>query len=87
MHVLPEIINQYLTVPDPVVINYTIRTDVEKYVHTRCFDVEVDIEDSNRARANAVLTGFAEDGAREVAGLDEEVCLLAQESLFFPPFA
>ncbi|CED83878.1 SWI/SNF transcription activation complex subunit [Phaffia rhodozyma] len=77
MHILPEIINQYLTVPDPVVIHYTIQTNVEKYTHPRCFDVEVEVEDTNRSRGNAILASFAEEGAKEVAGLEEEISNLS----------
>lgn len=73
LHYLPEVINRWITYPDPVVIRYTIKTDVERNVHPKCFDFDVEIDDPVKNRVNTALQSFSEEGGKEIVSLDEEV--------------
>lgn len=70
---LPEYINRFLAPPDPIVLRYTIRVDQERTTLPRCFDVEVELEDTTKTRVNAQLQMFVEEQGKEILSLDEEV--------------
>ena len=73
IHYMPEVINKWITHPDPVVIRYTIKTDVERYIHPKCYDFEVELDDPIKSRVNSALQSFSEEGGKEIVSLDEEV--------------
>ncbi|KAL7408971.1 hypothetical protein BDY24DRAFT_404835 [Mrakia frigida] len=77
IHYLPEVINRWIALPDPVVIRYTIRTDVERHVHPKVYDFEVEMDDPYKSRINTALQAFSEEGGKEIVGLDEEISNLA----------
>jgi SWI/SNF-related matrix-associated actin-dependent regulator of chromatin subfamily D len=61
--------------PEPIVINYTIRTDVSSHAHPKCFDIEFEMDDPVKTRVNQALATFDQEGGKEIVGLDEEVSL------------
>lgn len=76
---VPEMINRFLTVADPITITYPLRLDVERHVHPKVFDIEVEIDDPamKGPKGNSVLNTFMEEGGKEILLLDEEVRLQA----------
>lgn len=72
---IPELVQRFLTVADPVTLTYPLRLDVDRHVHPKVFDVEVEIEDPamKGPKGNSVLSAFMEEGGREILQLDDEV--------------
>jgi len=72
---IPELVQRFLTVADPVTLTYPLRLDVDRHVHPKVFDVEVEIEDPamKGPKGNSVLGAFMEEGGREILQLDDEV--------------
>jgi hypothetical protein len=58
-----------------VTLTYPLRLDVDRHVHPKVFDVEVEIEDPamKGPKGNSVLGAFMEEGGREILQLDDEV--------------
>lgn len=62
--------------PDPVIIHYTVKTSVDRHVHPTCWDIELEMEDPAKKGLNVALQLFAEEGAKDIAALEEEVNFL-----------
>ena len=74
-HALPEIVNRYLTTPDPVVIHYIINPAIAPPEKPAAYDVEMKMEDVGlKARMTGVTVGVSRESTRELAKLDDEVC-------------
>lgn len=76
---LPELVNRYLAVPDPVVLWYTINPGILPPDRAQAWDVELKMEDTAiKSRMNAML-----QSSKETSGtlhkLDEEVSLFCLE--------
>lgn len=68
---IPELINQHLSRPDPVVINYTIRVDKEQHQSPQAYDIDVEIESPVRQKMmNCLAAGQTQ---KEIMGLDEKI--------------
>lgn len=77
-HHIPEVVNRHLHPPNPVVLEYWVRTDKEEYKHPTAFDIEVDVEDQGlRKVQDDVLQGFETRG-REIAELDDRIAQATQ---------
>ncbi|KAF4568445.1 SWI/SNF complex component snf12 [Pleurotus pulmonarius] len=77
-HKLPEIVNRYLTAPDPVVIHYTLNPAIPPPERPSAWDVEVKIEDHTLKNRMTVMLQANKESAATLAKLDEEIALLAQ---------
>lgn len=80
-HHLPEVVNRLLHPPNPIVIEYWVRTDVDANKHTTAYDIDLDLEDwMSRVKQERVLSTFDAQGeqAREVADLDERIAQAVQ---------
>lgn len=73
---IPELINQHLSRPDPVVINYTIRVDKEQHQSPQAYDIDVEIESPVRQKMmNCLAAGQTQ---KEIMGLDEKIVQCVQ---------
>lgn len=72
-HKLPEIVNRYLTAPDPVVIHYTLNPAIPPPERPSAWDMEVKIEDHTLKNRMTVMLQANKESAATLAKLDEEV--------------
>ncbi len=71
---LPELVNRFLLPPDPIVLHYTLNPTFPPPEKPSAWDVEVKVDDSNlKARMQHVVVSMAQDSARDLTKLDEEV--------------
>ncbi|KAJ2936368.1 hypothetical protein H1R20_g727, partial [Candolleomyces eurysporus] len=75
---LPDLVNRFLVVPDPIVLWYTVNPGAPPPERPQAYDVEVKMEDAAmKGRMAAMLQSSKESGAT-LMKLDEEIALLAQ---------
>ncbi|PIL26284.1 hypothetical protein GSI_12040 [Ganoderma sinense ZZ0214-1] len=76
---LPEIVNRYLAQPEPIILHYTLNPAVAPPEKPAAWDVEVKVDDSNlKGRMQHVVMSMAQDSAKELTKLDEEIALHVQ---------
>lgn len=78
--VLPDLVNQYLTHPDPVVLTYTIdpTTGADRDVHPVVYDIPLEIQDPHKTKSAAAAALF--DSTTTPASLlstEDEIASLA----------
>lgn len=76
-HLLPEVVNRYLTAPAPVILNYTISVDQERNVNPKVFDIPIEIEDPLKTKAHAILNSLEGPPMRDIIAAEDEVATLA----------
>ena len=80
---LPEIVNRFLAPPEPIILHYTLNPTVAPPEKPAAWDVEVKVDDSNlKGRMQHVVMSMAQDSAKELTRLDEEVRLFCHVSSF-----
>lgn len=73
---LSELVNRFLLPPDPIILHYTLNPAVPPPEKPGAWDVEVKLDDSAlKNRMNHSVVQLADKTARELAKLDDEVCL------------
>ncbi|KAH8102680.1 SWI/SNF complex 60 kDa subunit [Cristinia sonorae] len=76
---IPDLVNRFLMPPDPIVLHYTLNPQHAPPEKPSAWDVEVKIDDTNlRSRMNGLVVGVAQETAKELVKIDEEVSLLTQ---------
>ncbi|KAF5369594.1 hypothetical protein D9758_002651 [Tetrapyrgos nigripes] len=75
---LPEVVNRFLTPPQPVILHYTIDPSVLPPERPQAYDVEIKMEDSALKGRMAVMLNTNKDTAANLQKMDEEIALLAQ---------
>ncbi|KAI0776606.1 SWI/SNF complex 60 kDa subunit [Trametes elegans] len=76
---LPELVNRFLMPPDPIILHYTINPSVPPPEKPSAWDVEVKVDDSHlKSRMQHVVVSMAQDSARDLTKLDEEIALHIQ---------
>jgi len=75
---LPEIVNRFLLVPDPIVIQYYIEPTQIPPGHPSAWDVEVKLEDSTLKSRTTAMLQMSKESAQDLTKLDEEIALHAQ---------
>ncbi|KAI0753690.1 SWI/SNF complex 60 kDa subunit [Fomes fomentarius] len=76
---LPELVNRFLLPPDPIILHYTLNPTVPPPEKPAAWDVEVKVDDSNlKGRMQHVVMSMAQDSAKELTKLDEEIALHVQ---------
>ena len=71
---LPELVNRYLLPPDPIILHYTLNPAEPPPEKPSAWDVEVKVDDANlKSRMQHVVVSMAQDSARDLTKLDEEV--------------
>ncbi|KAJ8516988.1 hypothetical protein ONZ45_g5755 [Pleurotus djamor] len=75
---LPELVNRYLTAPDPVIVHYILNPTIPPPERPSAWDVEVKMEDHLMKGKMTVLLQANKESAANLAKLDEEIALHAQ---------
>ncbi|EAU87711.1 SWI/SNF complex 60 kDa subunit, partial [Coprinopsis cinerea okayama7 len=75
---LPEVVNRYLTHPEPVVLWYNLNPTVAPPERPQAWDVEVKMEDSILKNRMATMIQSTKESSLALSKLDEEIALLAQ---------
>jgi len=72
-HKLPEMVNRYLTAPDPVVLHYTLDPTGPPPDRPQAWDIEIKMEDSALKHRMAVTVSAAKESMQTLTKLDDEV--------------
>ena len=73
-HQLPEVVNRFLSPPDPVVLHYTLNPAIPPPEKPGAWDVEVKLDDATlKHRMNHSVVQLAVETGRELAKIDDEV--------------
>ncbi|KAF8712550.1 hypothetical protein AX14_013008 [Amanita brunnescens Koide BX004] len=75
---LPEIINRFLTAPEPIVLQYTLNPTVPPPERPLAWDAEIKMEDTTLKNKMAVVVNPSKESVENLTKLDEEISLLAQ---------
>ncbi|KAK0483375.1 BAR-domain-containing protein [Armillaria novae-zelandiae] len=75
---LPDVVNQYLSTPEPVVLRYTIDPSVPPPDRPAAWDIEVKAEDVFLKNRMSVMLQTNRESAQNLVKLDEEITLHAQ---------
>jgi hypothetical protein len=72
---LPDLVNRFLTAPDPVVLHYIINPGTPPPERPQAYDVEVKTEDTALKQKMTVTIGTSKESGQTVLKLDEEVII------------
>ncbi|CAG8466653.1 10824_t:CDS:10 [Acaulospora colombiana] len=72
---IPELINKHLLPVDPISIDYTIRVDKEFHQSRYAYDIEVEVDDPNKAKLS-IPTSMANQ--KEIQSLDDKIAQCVQ---------
>ncbi|TFK27307.1 SWI/SNF complex 60 kDa subunit [Coprinopsis marcescibilis] len=75
---LPELVNRYLSAPDPIVLWYTLNPTIPPPDRPQAWDVEVKMEDTMLKNRMAAMIQSTKESALALSKLDDEIALLAQ---------
>ncbi|KAF8882811.1 SWI/SNF complex protein [Infundibulicybe gibba] len=75
---LPELVNRYLTTPDPIMLYYTVNPSVPPPERPGAWDVELKTEDVALKGRMGAMVQTSKESAQSLAKLDEEIAILAQ---------
>jgi len=75
---LPEVVNRYLTAPDPIILNYSIDPSQPPPERHQVWDVEVKTEDGMLKGRMTAMVQASKESSAALAKMDEEIALLAQ---------
>ncbi|KAF9971687.1 SWI SNF, matrix associated, actin dependent regulator of chromatin, sub d, member 1 [Actinomortierella ambigua] len=77
---LPELIGRFLSPPDPVVLEYTVRVDKPYNLHPFCYDLDVEVDDpqykqkiSSLLSATSLSSSTTSTLPRQIQALDETI--------------
>ena len=79
-HHIPEVLHRFLHPPQPIVLEYFVRTDKAEHRNAMAFDVELDMDDwALRTRQHNVLARFDANSAlsQEIASIDDRIAQTA----------
>lgn len=71
---IPELVNQFLMPPDPIILHYTIDPSVVPPERPMAWDVEVKTEDGALKSRMTAMLQTSKETIQDAAKLDEEVC-------------
>ncbi|PPQ81123.1 hypothetical protein CVT26_011233 [Gymnopilus dilepis] len=75
---LPEIVNRYLSAPDPIILHYNLNPAVPPPERPAAYDVDIKMEDTALKNRMAVTVATSKESAQAMVKIDEEISLLAQ---------
>ena len=78
---LPEIINRFLTAPEPIVLQYTLNPTVPPPERPLAWDAEIKMEDTTLKNKMAVVVNPSKESVESLTKLDEEVCFFGHHSM------
>jgi SWI/SNF-related matrix-associated actin-dependent regulator of chromatin subfamily D len=73
---IPELVNRHLQPIDPISIDYTIRIDKEFHQSRYAYDIEIELDDPNKARLASIITNTVNQ--REIQNLDDKIVQCVQ---------
>ncbi|KAG1175800.1 hypothetical protein G6F70_003895 [Rhizopus microsporus] len=73
---IPELINQHLSQPDPIVINYTIRTDKQFHASSKAYDIEVEMDSAARQKMMNIIS--SSQVQKEIMTYDDKIVQCVQ---------
>ncbi|KAG1462065.1 hypothetical protein G6F46_003121 [Rhizopus delemar] len=73
---IPELINQHLTRPDPIVIDYTIRVDKQLHLSSKAYDIDVEMD--SIARQKMVNIVSSNQIQKEIMAYDDKIVQCVQ---------
>ncbi|KAF9463399.1 SWI/SNF complex protein [Collybia nuda] len=76
--VLPDIVNRYLTAPDPIIIHYTVNPAVQPPERPSAWDLDIKMEDTLLKTKMSTLVVATKESSQTLVKMDEEIALLAQ---------
>ncbi|PKI82881.1 non-specific serine/threonine protein kinase [Malassezia vespertilionis] len=79
-HHIPEVLHRFLHPPQPIVLEYYVRTDKAENKHPTAFDIELEMDDwAVRTKQHNVLARFDANSTlnNEIAQLDEQIAQAA----------
>jgi len=71
---LPEIVNRFLSAPEPIVLHYTLNPTVPPPERPSAWDAEIKMEDTTLKNKMAVVVNPSKENVESLTKLDEEVC-------------
>eukprot|EP01135_Chromosphaera_perkinsii_P007109 Nk52_evm8s696 gene=Nk52_evmTU8s696 len=76
---IPYVIEEYLTPPDPVEIQYIVKVNDKQRKNAKdvCYDIEVELEDSYRSQISTFL--ISSDMQNDISACNEKIHRLLQE--------
>ena len=72
-HQLPELVNRYLSAPDPIVLHYHIDPSVPPSDRYSAWDVEIKMEDASLKGRMSAMIHASKESSMALAKMDEEV--------------
>ncbi|KAG9027673.1 SWI/SNF complex component snf12 [Tulasnella sp. JGI-2019a] len=76
---LPELVNRYLSPPDPILLQHVIQVEQNASPNMQAFDVDVDMDDTTlKQKMNQALLSYGAEAQATLTALDEEVAQAAQ---------
>jgi hypothetical protein len=78
---LPEIVNRFLTAPDPILLHYTINPTLVPPDRPSAWDVEIKTEDVPLKSRITVMLQSSKESAQDLSKLDEEVSPMSKHTL------
>ena len=79
-HHIPEVLHRFLHPPQPIVLEYYVRTDKAEHRNPVAFDIELEMDDwAMRTRQHNVLARFDANGAtnNEISAIDDQIAQAA----------
>lgn len=79
-HHIPEVLHRFLHPPQPIVLEYFVRTDKAEHRNAMAFDIELDMDDwALRTRQHNVLARFDTNSvlSQEIASIDDRIAQTA----------
>ena len=80
---LPELVNRFLTAPEPVILHYIINPGTPPPERPQAYDVEVKTEDTILKQKMAVTISASKESGQTLLKLDEEVIILSLDLMAF----
>ncbi|KAH0579919.1 hypothetical protein H2248_002741 [Termitomyces sp. 'cryptogamus'] len=75
---LPELVNRFLTQPDPILLHYTINPAIPPPERPQAWDVEIKMEDLSLKNRMAAMVLQTKESTQVLTKMDDEIALLAQ---------
>jgi len=63
--------------PEPIVLPYAIKVDQDFNLHSKCYDIPIEIDDPGKSKLSTIVSSFEGEEGREVAKLEDKVTEMA----------
>ncbi|KAG1470813.1 hypothetical protein G6F56_002469 [Rhizopus delemar] len=73
---IPELINQHLSRPDPIVIEYTIRVDKPFHASSKAYDIDIEVDSVARQKMVSIISSNGVQ--KEIMACDDKIVQCVQ---------